>query len=152
MQNEIHQSKTASSNFVKGNFESEFQAFCIRMIGKVLVVLAPFLAFSFAYNSSKVHNMLALMLDSRFKFLDVVKTHVGQAKVIHMVAKHDSKVLMPLLLVVFLFQNLGIETPFELAIVDDDDSIFGVMTFNENTIHGLLKNELIFIPPPTSKA
>jgi hypothetical protein len=33
------------------------------------------------------------------------------------------------------------ETPFKLTIVDED-SIFGVMTFNEDTIHGLWKNEL----------
>jgi hypothetical protein len=59
-----------------------------------------------------------------------------------MVAKYDSKALMPMLLVVFLFQNPRIETPFKLTIVHDDDSIFGVVTSNEDTIHGLLKNEL----------
>jgi hypothetical protein len=59
-----------------------------------------------------------------------------------MVVEYISRALMPLLLVAFRFQNFGIETPFELTIVDDDDSIFGVVTFNENTIHGLLKNEL----------
>jgi len=61
-----------------------------------------------------------------------------------MVAKYDNKALMPLLLTTFEFQNLGIEPPFEPAIVDDDDSIFGAMTSNEDTIHGLLKNELIY--------
>ncbi len=109
MQNEIHQSKIASSNFVKGNFESEFKVFCIRMIGEVLVVLVPFLVFSFAYNLSKVHNMLALMLNLLFKFLNVVKAPIGQAKIIHMVAKHDSKVLMPLLLVVFYSKILELK-------------------------------------------
>jgi hypothetical protein len=48
---------------------------------------------------------------------------------------------MPLLLIVFRFHNFGIEIPYELAL-DDDDSIFGAMPFNENTIHKLLKNEL----------
>lgn len=60
-----------------------------------------------------------------------------------MVAKYDNKTLMPLLLITFQFQNLGIEPPFELTTIDDDDSIFGAMTSNEDPIHGLLKNELI---------
>jgi hypothetical protein len=74
----------------------------------------------------------------------VVKAFVRWAKVIQMVAKYDNKALMPLLLTTFEFQNLGIEAPFEPTIVDDDDSIFGAMTSNEDTIHGLLKNELIY--------
>jgi hypothetical protein len=59
-----------------------------------------------------------------------------------MVVEYDNKVLIPLLLVVFQFQNLEIETFFELATINDDDSIFWVVTSNEYTIHGLLKNEL----------
>jgi hypothetical protein len=51
---------------------------------------------------------------------------------------------MPLLLTTFQFQNLGIESPSEPVTIDDDDSIFGAMTSNEDTIHGLLKNELIY--------
>jgi hypothetical protein len=58
-----------------------------------------------------------------------------------MVAEYNNKALMPLLLVVFLFQNLGIEPPFKPSTIDDDESIFGEMTFSENIIHGLLKNE-----------
>ncbi len=49
---------------------------------------------------------------------------------------------MPLLLIAFRFHNFGIETPSKLTLVDDDDSIFGAMPFNEDTIHELLKNEL----------
>jgi hypothetical protein len=86
---------------VKKNFESEFQAFCICKMGEVLVVLAAFIAFSYAYSSSKVHNTLALMLDSQFKSLDVVKAPIGRAKLIHMVAKYDRKASMSLLIVVF---------------------------------------------------
>jgi hypothetical protein len=53
MQNEIQQSETTSSNFVRGDFQSKLQTFCMHMMGKVLVILAPFLNFSFTYNSSK---------------------------------------------------------------------------------------------------
>lgn len=74
----------------------------------------------------------------------MVNAFVRWAKVIQMVAKYDDKVLMPLLLITFQFQNLGIEPPFKPTTIDDDDSIFGAMTSNENTKHGLLKNELIY--------
>ncbi len=60
-----------------------------------------------------------------------------------MVVEYDSKVLIPLLLIVFRFQNLKIKTFFELTMINDDDSIFWAVTSNEYTMHGLLKNELI---------
>jgi hypothetical protein len=56
------------------------------MIIEVQVVLAPFLFFAYTYNDTKVHNILALMFNSCFKSLDVVKTFAGWAKVIQMVA------------------------------------------------------------------
>jgi len=49
----------------------------MHMMAEAQVVLAPFMAFIFSYNVSKVHNMLTLMLDLRFKSLDVVKVFVG---------------------------------------------------------------------------
>ncbi len=52
------------------------------MMVKVLVALFPFMAFAYAYNPNKVHNMLALMLDMHFKSLDVMKTLVKWANVI----------------------------------------------------------------------
>ncbi len=89
------------------------------------------------------HNMLTLMLDMRCKLLDVMKTFVGRAKVIQMVIKYDSKILMPLLVVAFLFLNHGIDGLVELTPIDDNDnSIFGVpMTSNEVILQGLLKND-----------
>jgi hypothetical protein len=71
------------------------------MMVEVQATLAPFLAFASNYNASKAHNMLALMLDPHFKSFDVVKTFVGREKVIQMVAKYNSKTLLPLLVVVF---------------------------------------------------
>jgi hypothetical protein len=66
----------------------------MHMMSKRWVVLTPFLAFSSTYNPSKIHNMLALMLDSCFRFLDVVKTLVGWTKPIHMVAKYDMSLML----------------------------------------------------------
>ncbi len=72
MQNDIQQSKTTSTNFVRGGFKSKLQTFHMRMMGEVLVVLAPFLAFSSTYNSNLAHNMFALMSNPRFKSLGMV--------------------------------------------------------------------------------
>jgi hypothetical protein len=49
---------------------------------------------------------------------------------------------MPLLVAPFQFQNFNIFGPIEPLVVDDDESIFGVMTSNETILHRLLKNEL----------
>jgi len=54
----------------------------MRIMGEILLVLASLLASSSAYSLKKVHNMLALMLDLLFKFLDVVKALVRWAKII----------------------------------------------------------------------
>jgi hypothetical protein len=67
---------------VKGDFESELGALQVCMMADVLVVLVLFLAFASTYIFSKVHNMLVLMLDLHFKSFNVMKSFVGQEKVI----------------------------------------------------------------------
>jgi hypothetical protein len=47
------------------------------MVVEVQAMLTPFLAFTSSYNVSKVHNMLALILDLWFKSLNAVKAFVG---------------------------------------------------------------------------
>jgi hypothetical protein len=49
---------------------------------------------------------------------------------------------MPLLVVHFQFQNPSIVGLIEPLIVDDDESVFGIMTSNDATLYGLLKNGL----------
>ncbi len=96
---------------------------------EVMVLLTPFPTFAFTYNVPKAHNMFVFMLDPQFKSLNVLKTFVGRAKVIYMVAKYDKKSLMPLLVVTFQFFNFDIDGGIEPTTVDDEDkSIFGVVT------------------------
>jgi hypothetical protein len=54
----------------------------VQIMAKIQVVLAPFTTFTSFYNPNKAYNMLSLMLDPRFKSLDVVKAFIGHAKVI----------------------------------------------------------------------
>jgi hypothetical protein len=67
MQSEIEQCDIDSNNFVKGDFDFELQTLSMHMMGEVMVVLAPFLAFATTYITTKAHNMLVLMLDPRFQ-------------------------------------------------------------------------------------
>jgi len=128
---------------VKGDFESKLEALWVCMMVEVQATLAPFLTFASTYNVNKVHNMLALMLDPHFKSLDVVKTVFGWEKMIHMVVEYDNKALLPLLVVAFRFLNPNSNGLTKATPVDGDkDSIFGVVTSNEVTLHGLLLNEL----------
>jgi hypothetical protein len=99
--NETKQFDITSFNFVKGDFEFELQVLHIHMMAKIKAILAPFLAFAPTYIVVKAHNMLALMLDPRFKSLDILKAFVGKAKVIHMVVEYVTKSLMPLLMAIF---------------------------------------------------
>jgi hypothetical protein len=92
MQMEIQQSEPTSSNFTRGDFEYQLQTLHLCMMAKVMAILAPFLSFTTNYIRNKAHNMLVLMLDLCFKCLDVVKTFVGRAKIMEMVAKYDIKI------------------------------------------------------------
>jgi hypothetical protein len=70
-----------------------------------------------------------------------VKVFVGQEKVIQIMVEYDKKTALPLLVVVLHFLN-PTNDGFAQATPIDDDSIFGVVTSNDSTLHGLLKNEL----------
>jgi len=59
------------------------------MHAKVVKVIKPFLQFLQAYDSHQVHNMLALMLDPRFKSLKVVENYVGCGACIQLCDKHN---------------------------------------------------------------
>jgi hypothetical protein len=143
VQNEMEQFDIASLNFVRGDFESKLGALCIRMMAEIKAILAPFLAFASTYIAIKAHNMFVLMLDPWFKSLDILKTFVGKAKVIHMVLECDTKSLMPLLMAIFQFLNFDVNGTIELATIDDEEeSIFAAVISNEVTFQRLLRNEL----------
>ncbi len=128
-------------NFVREDFEYELGALWVQMMAKVQGASAPLLAFTPFYNVNKGYNMLSQMLDPHFKSLDVVKAFVGWAKVIQIVAKYDSKTMLPLLVVTFHSLNPTIDSLIKVTLVDDD-SIFRGMTLNATALHRLLKNEL----------
>jgi hypothetical protein len=135
---------------VRGDFEFEFGgilgALRVHMMAKVEATLIPFLAFIFYYNVSKVHTMLALMLNSHFKSFNVVKVFVECAKVIQIVAKYDNKILQPLLVVAFDFLNLATNGLIETTLVNDD-SIFWGSGFNRNHFAQVVEKCFEFFSP-----
>jgi hypothetical protein len=73
--------------------------------------------------------MLTLMLDPRFKSLNVVKTFVGGKQMIQMVANYDNKTLLLLLVAVFQILNSNCDGLIKATLIDgDENSIFGVVT------------------------
>jgi hypothetical protein len=52
-----------------------FSPLCVHMIGKMLAIFSPLLAFALVYSSIKSH-MFTMMLDMHFKSFDVVKALV----------------------------------------------------------------------------
>ena len=79
------------------DFDSELEILYGRMAGQVAAVLRPFLAFSRKYNEGQAQNMLALMLDPRFKGLELLQDYVGREVAKKVVDEYDTKVLVPML-------------------------------------------------------
>jgi hypothetical protein len=65
------------------------------------MVIIPFLLFLKTFDSQNVHNMLAIMLDPRFKFLWIVDNYVGCGEAICLASKYDVKIVIPLLMTCF---------------------------------------------------
>jgi hypothetical protein len=60
---------------------------------EVINVLDSFLSFLKVYDERKVHNMISLMLDLRYKNLRVVSSFVGREQNVVLVEKYDRKSL-----------------------------------------------------------
>jgi hypothetical protein len=60
-----------------------------------------------------------------------------------MVIEYD-RILMPLLLATFQFQNLNIVGLTKPLMVDNYSFIFGAMNSNEGVLHGLLKINYLY--------
>src|SRR5579875_2420543 len=70
-------------------------------------VMKPFLRFSLQFVADQAHNMLSLMLDPQFMGLEYVIQYVGVAAAKQVVEDYDRKILIPYLVKVHKFLNLG---------------------------------------------
>lgn len=130
-----------------GNFESELEVLQARMMSEVINALAPFLSFTVSYSAKHAHNMLALMLDPRYKGLRLVKDYVGRDRALQVVSETDTNALLPCLVTVFKQLNPGsVENAPALSPASkdsaDENSLFGSTASNDEAIVGHLKAEL----------
>jgi hypothetical protein len=60
-------------------------------MGQIFNALGPFLAFSESYITAKAHNMLAIMLNPRFKNMKVIWEFLNNSLVLQVVVNNDKK-------------------------------------------------------------
>jgi len=111
------------------------------MIEQVLNALGPFLAFSQSYIIAKAHNMLAIMLDPRFKNMKIIWDFVGDSLALQVVAEYDVKIVYPLLVQAYFHLDL-VKVVVESIVVEDDDNFFGQNIYNDDAIMSTVRNEL----------
>ncbi len=89
-------------------FDYELEKFISHMKHQVLKVLLPFISFMHGLKK-KNHNMLAPMLDPRYKSMHLVITYLGHEVATTLVANYDEQLLLPLLLEAYkgLLPNRG---------------------------------------------
>jgi len=132
-------------------FDVKFIIFQNNMWAKVVKVIKPFLQFLQAYDSHQVHNMLALMLYPRFKFLRVVENYVGCGVCICLVAEYDVNAIILLLMTIFKVLNPTIQACVVKVVrsiarfdnsIKEDNNIFGVGTSMEESPCAFIVREL----------
>jgi hypothetical protein len=130
-----------------GDFDSQLEILygCISKAG--VQVLKPFLDFTGKFNRDKSYNMMAIMLDPRYKGLQSISKFVGPQLTKAIVAQYDKKVLLPLLLKAHVYLN-------PKAVVEESDArsshlpevdqfcLFGAGVLEEEAAEGLLLKEL----------
>ncbi|KAG0573230.1 hypothetical protein KC19_VG160100 [Ceratodon purpureus] len=124
-----------------GNVESDIEMLKMRMAREAIGVLKPFLAFADVFNESKAHNMLALMLDPRFKGLECIIEYIGVAKAKEIVQSYDKAVLIPFLIKVHKVLNPG-GIPAPAPAPRSSNVLFGDAASTEEACEGILTAEL----------
>jgi hypothetical protein len=115
---------------------------------EVINVLDSFLSFFKKYENKKVHNMIYLMLDPRFKSLCIISSFVGREQGVVLVEEYDRKSLYPMLVkchehlhpLVRLDRNCADESIFEH---DYNLDIFEQTTSTNEPIKKLVKRVLL---------
>jgi hypothetical protein len=69
------------------------QEFKLKIMTHIIHILIMFLAFFFAYNLAKAHNMLVIMLEPHFKNMKIICDFMSDTLVVQIVAKYDTNIL-----------------------------------------------------------
>ena len=144
---ESNKRKVAVPSLEVGSLDSELEIMHGRIAKAGCVVLEPFLDFTFKFSKEKAHNMVAIMLDPRYKSLQSISKFVGPQTAKAVVMEYDRLALLPLLMQVHM--HLNPKTPTTSSQVDacespevDQFSLFGAGASEEEAAEGLLQKEL----------
>lgn len=110
---------------------------------KVMKVLKPFLQFLFVFYSNQVQSMLTIMLDPRFKSLQVVENLMGHGNAIWLASNNDFKPMIPLLMVCFEALNPTTKacTSTNHNDLEEKGSIFKVGASFKESLRALVRKE-----------
>jgi hypothetical protein len=78
-------------------FDAKLIELTVHMKHQTLKVLQPFFSFFNGFDKNRRHNMLALMLDLRFKSMWLVANYLGHETTFLLVIKYDVDMLLLLL-------------------------------------------------------
>jgi hypothetical protein len=87
------------------DFDGEFKILKICMQQQIIIILKPFFSFMLGFQPHKAHNMLAHMLDPRYKGLKLVINYVGKEQIFQITRKYDKHVLFLLLICTYKVLN-----------------------------------------------
>ena len=77
MQGSIRTIEAQNHLLIRGDFDSELIVVKQPMITQVVYILPPFLVFAGSCSHVKAHNIMAIILDPRYKILKVIRKYVG---------------------------------------------------------------------------
>ena len=133
------------------DFDTKLLLLSARMREQVVKVLSPFLSFISSYKLATAHNMLALMLDPRFKELALVGSYLGREVATQVAQEYDQKLFLPLLISVYRKQHgpvLADASTVALAeaisISGDANAVFGAGVSEEDTVAEHVSKHFLF--------
>ncbi len=88
--------------------------------------------------------MLALMFDPRFKSMQLVNMFLGHENVIVVIAKHDEKILLQLLMEVnklLMFEK--VKTTFNFHLESDSKGLFHPTSITTNIFKDIVSKEVV---------
>ena len=97
-----------------------FSFYQSRMAGVASQAIALFLAFTRTYKPEHAFNMIVIILDPRFKDLQILVDFVGRFGARYIDDQYDSRVIIPLLVKVFQFLYPSAITTMSIKVEGED--------------------------------
>jgi hypothetical protein len=125
-------------------FDHELKELMLQMKQQILEVLLPFISFLYIFERRKGHNMLALVLDPRFKSMRLVTMFMGHEDVTFVIVEYDEKLLIFLLMEIIKFLMFGkVEIIFDFHSEVNFEGILHITSLIVETYKDIVSKELV---------